>query len=158
MIIRFLLLEKLMNCIKTDPSRLTAFATCVDQTNYLGCSDLIAWNKYFGWKTSQQSAEKFFDDVKKNSNNQPVGVSEYGAGASIHQHACPSTIIPNVLKENILKNIRQSVTKVIGQHLPNAPIYGLSLSGNSQMHNPLSDRKEIQMVLTTKVLLPMIAK
>jgi beta-galactosidase len=46
---------------KLDPSRLTAFATCVDQTNYLGCSDLIAWNKYFGWKTSQQSAEKFFD-------------------------------------------------------------------------------------------------
>lgn len=44
---------------KLDPSRLTAFATCVDQTNYLGCSDLIAWNKYFGWKTSQQSAEKF---------------------------------------------------------------------------------------------------
>ena len=74
---------------KLDPSCLTAFATCVDQTNYLGCSDLIAWNKYFGWKTSQQSAEKFFDDVKKNSNNQPVGVSEYGAGASIHQHACP---------------------------------------------------------------------
>lgn len=71
-----------------DPSRLTAFATCVDQTNYLGCSDLIAWNKYFGWKSSQESASKFFDNVKSNSNNQPVGVSEYGAGASIHQHAC----------------------------------------------------------------------
>ena len=32
-----------------DTSRLTALATCVDQSYYLGCSDLIAWNKYFGW-------------------------------------------------------------------------------------------------------------
>lgn len=26
-----------------DPSRLTAFATCVDQTHYLGCADLVAY-------------------------------------------------------------------------------------------------------------------
>ncbi len=72
-----------------DPSRLTAFATCVDQTHYLGCADLVAWNKYFGWTNSKQQAAEFFDHARSTSNNQPVGVSEYGAGASIHQHASP---------------------------------------------------------------------
>ena len=42
------------------------------------------------------------------------------APVSINTHV-PSTIIPNVLKENILKNIRQSVTKVIGQHFTERP-------------------------------------
>jgi len=72
-----------------DPSRLTAFATCVDQTHYLGCSDLVAWNKYFSWTNSRQLAADFFDNARSTSGNQPVGVSEYGAGASIHHHACP---------------------------------------------------------------------
>lgn len=71
-----------------DPSRITAFATCVDQTNYLGCADLIAWNKYFDWNNSYQSACDFFDAVKANSNYQPAGVSEYGAAGNINQHAC----------------------------------------------------------------------
>ncbi len=72
-----------------DPSRLTTFATCVDQTPYLGCADLIAWNKYFDWNTSQQEAAEFFDNARATSNNQPVGVSEYGAGASVLHHASP---------------------------------------------------------------------
>lgn len=72
-----------------DSSRLTAFATCVDQTHYLGCSDLVAWNKYFSWTNSRQLAADFFDNARSTSGNRPVGVSEYGAGASIHHHACP---------------------------------------------------------------------
>lgn len=73
-----------------DTSRLTALATCVDQTYYWGCSDLIAWNKYFGWyKDAAPSVSKFFDQAHDTSKGQPVGVSEYGAGASIHHHQWP---------------------------------------------------------------------
>lgn len=71
-----------------DPSRLTTFATCVDQTNYLGCADLIAWNKYFGWNSGDKIGP-FMDKAKENSQNYPVGVSEYGFGGSMKQHLCP---------------------------------------------------------------------
>ena len=71
-----------------DPSRLTTYATCVDQTNYLGCSDLIAWNKYFSWNAGRQIG-KFMDEVRTQSQYQPVGVSEYGFGGSTKQHLCP---------------------------------------------------------------------
>ncbi len=70
-----------------DPSRLTTFATCVDQVPYIGTADLIAWNKYWGWKSSEESAGKFFDEMHKTSQGYPVGVSEYGAGGSPLQHA-----------------------------------------------------------------------
>jgi len=73
-----------------DSSRLTAFATCVDQTKYLDCADLVAWNKYFGWyKDAAPSVSKFFDEVKVSSKGKPIGVSEYGAGASIQHHQWP---------------------------------------------------------------------
>lgn len=73
-----------------DPSRLTAFATCVDQTQYLDCADLVAWNKYFGWYSdAAPAAGKFFDTMKETSQGKPVGVSEYGGGASIHHHQWP---------------------------------------------------------------------
>ena len=71
-----------------DPSRLTAFATCVDQTHYLGCSDLIAWNKYFSWDKGGDIGP-FMDGVKEASQRTPVGVSEYGFGGSPLQHRCP---------------------------------------------------------------------
>lgn len=73
-----------------DPSRLTAFATCVEHVPYLDCADLVAWNKYFGWYSdAAPGAGKFFDHVKATSGNKPVGVSEYGGGASIHHHQWP---------------------------------------------------------------------
>lgn len=71
-----------------DPSRLTCFATCEDETHYLEIADLVAWNKYFGWyERDMDAAAAFFDNVKANSSPKPVGISEYGAGASIHHHA-----------------------------------------------------------------------
>jgi beta-galactosidase len=70
-----------------DPSRLTTFATCVDQSNYLDCADLTAWNKYFNWRVSEQMAGDFFDEAHREAGQHPVGVSEYGAGASIQHHA-----------------------------------------------------------------------
>ena len=85
------LAKELNGLFKTlDPSRLTAFATCVDQSHYLDCADLVAWNKYFGWYSdAAPGAGKFFDNAKANANNKPVAVSEYGAGASIHHHQWP---------------------------------------------------------------------
>lgn len=71
-----------------DPSRLTSFATCVDQTNYLGCADLIAWNKYFSWDSGDKIGN-FMDEARKVSQNYPIGVSEYGYGGSVKQHLCP---------------------------------------------------------------------
>ncbi|MFA6813575.1 MAG: glycoside hydrolase family 2 TIM barrel-domain containing protein [Bacteroidaceae bacterium] len=72
---------------KIDPSRLTTFATCIDLKNYLGCSDLTAWNKYFGWKEDiSTDIGTYFDEQKILASGYPVGVSEYGAGGSIKQH------------------------------------------------------------------------
>jgi len=70
-----------------DPSRLTAVATCVDQSYYLGASDLLAWNKYFNWKNAGDDYGNFFDLSRSTSGKQAVGVSEYGAAASIHHHS-----------------------------------------------------------------------
>lgn len=73
-----------------DPTRLTCFATCVDEREYLGVSDLIAWNKYFSWKNAEQTALDFFTQAKSNAGGQPVGVSEYGRGGSPWQHGEPA--------------------------------------------------------------------
>ena len=73
-----------------DPSRLTTFATCVDTKHYLGLADLLAWNKYYGWYgNAADQAGEFFDQAKLEAEGTPVGVSEYGAGASPNQHAWP---------------------------------------------------------------------
>ena len=70
-----------------DPSRLTAVATCVNQDYYLDASDLLAWNKYFGWRKAEESYASFFDQSRSVSGTQAVGVSEYGAAASIRHHS-----------------------------------------------------------------------
>ena len=73
-----------------DPSRLTTFATCVDTKLYLGIADLLAWNKYYGWYgNAADQAGAFFDNARQEADGTPVGVSEYGAGASPNQHSWP---------------------------------------------------------------------
>ena len=72
---------------RLDNTRPTAFATCVDQKNYEGCADLIGWNKYFGWYSDATTgASRFFDKAHSDAGSVPVGVSEYGAGASPNHH------------------------------------------------------------------------
>lgn len=72
---------------RLDKSRPTAYATCVDQRNYEGCADLIGWNKYFGWYSDATAgASEFFDKAHSMAGIVPVGVSEYGAGASPEHH------------------------------------------------------------------------
>ncbi|NDW11485.1 glycoside hydrolase family 2 protein [Bacteroides sp. 214] len=86
-----------------DKQRLTAFATCVDQTDYLDCADLVAWNKYFGWYSdAAPAAGKFFDHARATSNNKPVGVSEYGAGGSVKHHQWPLNASNKISGSNIV--------------------------------------------------------
>ena len=75
--------------MQADPSRLTCFATCVPQKHYLGCSDLIAWNKYFRRPGNEQSVRKFYEEAHATSGGQPVGISEYGDAGSPNQHYDP---------------------------------------------------------------------
>lgn len=72
---------------RLDPTRLTTMAVCEDETRMLGCSDLIAWNKYFGWYDRKMDrAGQFYDAFHAHALPQGAGVSEYGAGASIRHH------------------------------------------------------------------------
>ena len=74
---------------QTDPTRLTTFATCVPHEHYLGCSDLMAWNKYFRRPGNEASVRKFFEQAYQTSGGQPLGISEYGDAGSPNQHYDP---------------------------------------------------------------------
>lgn len=80
-------LNKLYKSI--DTTRLTTFATCVPHSNYLGCSDLIAWNKYFRKPGNEKTVRQFYDEARKTAADYPIGVSEYGDAGSIRQHYDP---------------------------------------------------------------------
>lgn len=69
-----------------DPSRLTVCANDEEGSfNYI--TDGVAWNKYFGWYYDQfEDFGPFFDELHRKYPNSKIGVSEYGAGASINQH------------------------------------------------------------------------
>ena len=76
---------------QADPSRLTTFAINVDQQQFLGCADLLAWNQYKGWYGGMpEEIGAFMDDALAHSNGTPVALSEYGAGANINHHEWPA--------------------------------------------------------------------
>lgn len=73
-----------------DSMRLTVAASNDPSNRWPGVraiQDLIAWNTYPGWYrgTPPQMAQDI-DKYKKDANDKPVAISEYGAGASINQH------------------------------------------------------------------------
>ena len=69
-----------------DPVRVTTSATCFEG-DYNFISDVMGWNKYFGWYTGKiDDFAPFFDEWHKTYPNAKISVSEYGAGASINQH------------------------------------------------------------------------
>ncbi len=74
---------------QADPSRLTTFATCVPHTHYLGCSDLMAWNKYFRKPGNEQDVRQFYAEARQTTNGQPLGISEYGDAGSVNIHYDP---------------------------------------------------------------------
>jgi beta-galactosidase len=73
-----------------DPTRLTTAASNDPSNKWPGVraiQDLIAWNTYPGWYRGvpPQMAQDI-DRYKKDANDKPIAISEYGAGASVKQH------------------------------------------------------------------------
>lgn len=74
-------------CKALDPIRLTTCATFLDGDQFNKVSDVIAWNKYYGWYGGAFSdIGKWADRTHRNYPNKAIAVSEYGAGASINDH------------------------------------------------------------------------
>lgn len=72
---------------KEDSSRLTTGATFIDDNSFNDVSDLIAWNKYFGWYEGQfEDIGSWADTIHSKFPAKPFAISEYGAGASPFSH------------------------------------------------------------------------
>lgn len=69
-----------------DPTRLTTSASFLEDGNEISkITDLIAWNKYYGWYGgSAADLAKWADQIHRIFPSYKIGVSEYGAGASIY--------------------------------------------------------------------------
>ncbi len=85
------LLTELQSLAKQeDPTRLTTAASNEPSSKWPGMraiADLITWNLYPGWYYgSPPQMNQLLDKYKKDANDKPIGISEYGAGANIKQH------------------------------------------------------------------------
>jgi beta-galactosidase len=78
-----------------DPTRVTAFADCCesppmklpDPEPLVGTTDLIGYNRYFGWYYGKPADFGDFMDLMHARHPQlPIGISEYGAGGALSQH------------------------------------------------------------------------
>ena len=71
-----------------DPARSSVYAShhaSNDTRNF--CTDIIAFNKYYGWYGGNYAdLGAFLDKFHAAYPTVPAGISEYGAGASIYQH------------------------------------------------------------------------
>ncbi len=69
-----------------DPTRLTTSATFRNlKINHI--TDLIAWNRYYGWYVnSPEYIGVWADGLHRQYPDRCIGLSEYGAGASIKHH------------------------------------------------------------------------
>jgi len=72
-----------------DPSRLTVGASMLEADEPIhDITDAIAWNKYFGWYYYQpERIGTWLDETHAQYPELAIGISEYGAGASVHQHS-----------------------------------------------------------------------
>jgi len=75
-----------------DPGRLSTYAQCCtsDTGGLPAHSDVVAYNTYYGWYDAFGTAEQFgawADNLHATKPTWKIGISEYGAGAGITQHA-----------------------------------------------------------------------
>jgi beta-galactosidase len=74
-----------------DPGRLSVGASMLspqDHPSLHEITDLIAWNRYFGWYYKEpKDMGSFLDQTHSDFPNYKIGISEYGAGGSIYQHS-----------------------------------------------------------------------
>ncbi len=74
-----------------DPSRLSASATCF-RGGFNFISDVLGWNKYFGWYEGKDTGlGGFLDKWHKDYPHSKLAVSEYGAGSGLRQHIAKAT-------------------------------------------------------------------
>ncbi len=72
---------------KEDPSRLTTIASNLAAEPFSDVSDLMAWNKYYGWYEGNfKDIGNWADETHKQLPHKPIAISEYGAGASPLKH------------------------------------------------------------------------
>ncbi|MFB6454735.1 glycoside hydrolase family 2 TIM barrel-domain containing protein [Chitinophaga sp. Hz27] len=72
---------------KEDSSRIITCATFLDTDYFNTVSDVIAWNKYYGWYGGSFSDIGVWAEAMHHQfPSKPIAVSEYGAGANILQH------------------------------------------------------------------------
>jgi beta-galactosidase len=71
-----------------DPSRVTTAAHHLKPEHpAVNIPDTIAFNRYAGWYGGGATEWPFWiDDIRRATPGRPLAISEYGAGASIHQH------------------------------------------------------------------------
>ena len=70
----------------TRPSTAAANSSDGDPSTFY--TQIIAFNKYYGWYSSPLNGiGSWADNIHANYPNRCIGVSEYGAGASIYQHS-----------------------------------------------------------------------
>jgi hypothetical protein len=76
-----------------DPDRPTVYAHCCQDEDdpKANLTDVLGFNKYFGWYPDQKGTfGEFVDRVHARKPSRAIGISEYGAGASIlHQEDPP---------------------------------------------------------------------
>ena len=88
-----------------DPGRVTTLADCcealngagpndakgapiADRDKIVGITDVVGYNRYYGWYTGKtQDFGPFLDLAHSVHPNVPMGVSEYGAGGALSQHS-----------------------------------------------------------------------
>ena len=79
-----------------DPGRLTTYAQCCtsDTGGLPAHTDIVGYNTYYGWYDAFGTAEQFgawADNLHATRPTWKIGISEYGAGAGITQHAANPT-------------------------------------------------------------------
>jgi beta-galactosidase len=77
-----------------DPTRLSTYAQCCtsDTGGLPAHTDVVGFNRYYGWYSG--TADQFgpwADNLHAMEPTWKIGISEYGAGAAITQHADPPT-------------------------------------------------------------------
>jgi beta-galactosidase len=72
---------------KEDPYRLTTMASNLGVSDFKNTSDLMGWNKYFGWYGNDfEEVKSWADQTHAAIPNRPFALTEYGAGGSPFKH------------------------------------------------------------------------
>ncbi len=85
------ILTTLDNQVATeDPGRMSTYATNKGDTDGLANhTDVIGYNKYYGWYSSGTGPGAWADQLHAKDPGRRIGISEYGAGGSVNQHQEP---------------------------------------------------------------------